>query len=41
MTGYVDPAVELPNYIDALKSAGLDAVKAEVEKQYEEWKATQ
>lgn len=41
MTGYVDPAVELPNYIDALKSAGLDTVKAEVEKQYDEWKATQ
>lgn len=41
MTGYVDPAVELPKYIDALKAAGLDAVKAEVEKQYEEWKANQ
>lgn len=40
MTGYVDPAVELPNYIDALKAAGLDTVKAEVEKQYDEWKAT-
>ncbi len=41
MTGYVDPAVELPNYIEALKAAGLDTVKAEVEQQYEEWKATQ
>lgn len=40
MTGYVDPAVELPKYIDALKAAGLDTVKAEVEKQYDEWKAT-
>lgn len=39
-TGYVDPAVELPKYINALKAAGLDTVKAEVEKQYEEWKAT-
>lgn len=39
MTGYVDPAVELPNYIEALKAAGLDTVKAEVEKQYAEWKA--
>lgn len=41
LTGYVDPAVELPAYIDALKIAGLDTVKAEVEKQYDEWKATQ
>ncbi len=41
MTGYVDPAIELPNYIEALKAAGLDTVKAEVEKQYEEWKASQ
>jgi putative aldouronate transport system substrate-binding protein len=40
MTGYVDPAVELPKYIDALKAAGLDTVKAEVEKQYDAWKAT-
>lgn len=39
LTGYVDPAVELPKYIDALKAAGLDTVKAEVEKQYDEWKA--
>jgi len=39
LTGYVDPAVELPKYIDALKAAGLDTVKAEVEKQYAEWKA--
>jgi putative aldouronate transport system substrate-binding protein len=39
MTGYVDPAVELPKYIDALKAAGLDTVKAEVEKQYTAWKA--
>lgn len=41
LTGYVDPAVELPKYIDALKAAGLDTVKAEVEKQYDAWKATQ
>jgi putative aldouronate transport system substrate-binding protein len=41
LTGYVDPAVELPAYIEALKAAGLDTVKAEVEKQYAEWKATQ
>ena len=41
LTGYVDPEVELPNYIDALKAAGIDAVKAEVERQYEDWKFTQ
>ncbi len=41
LTGYVDPTEELPNYIDALKAAGLDTVKAEVERQYDEWKATQ
>lgn len=41
MTGYVDPAVELPTYIEALKAAGLDTVKAEVENQYNEWKAGQ
>lgn len=41
MTGYVDPEVELPNYIEALKAAGLDTVKAEVESQYDAWKATQ
>ncbi len=38
-TGYVDPAVELPKFIADLKAAGLDTVKAEVEKQYAEWKA--
>jgi putative aldouronate transport system substrate-binding protein len=39
-TGYVDPAEVLPTYITDLKAAGLDAVKAEVEKQYAAWKAT-
>ena len=39
MTGYVDPALELPNYIDALKAAGIDTVKDEVERQYADWKA--
>ena len=38
-TGYVDPAVELPKYITDLKAAGFDKIKAEVEKQYAEWKA--
>lgn len=40
LTGYVDPEVELPNFIEALKASGFDAVKAEVETQYEAWKAT-
>ncbi|MBN1872683.1 MAG: extracellular solute-binding protein [Anaerolineae bacterium] len=38
-TGYVDPEVELPKYIADLKAAGFDTIKAEVEKQYAEWKA--
>jgi putative aldouronate transport system substrate-binding protein len=38
-TGYVDPAVELPNYVAALKDAGLDTVKLEIENQYAAWKA--
>jgi putative aldouronate transport system substrate-binding protein len=41
LTGYVDPEVELPKYIEALKAAGFDTVFAEVEKQYAEWKAAQ
>jgi putative aldouronate transport system substrate-binding protein len=40
MTGYVDPEVELPKFIENLKAAGFDAVRAEVEAQYEAWKAT-
>ena len=39
MTGYIDPETELPAFIDALKDAGLDTVKAEVERQYADWKA--
>lgn len=40
MTGYVDPEVELPNYIEALKAAGFDTIMAEVQSQYEAWQAT-
>lgn len=40
LTGSVDPAVELPKYIQALKDAGLDTVKAELQSQYDAWKAT-
>jgi len=39
LTGYVDPATELPKFIQALKDAGLDKVMAEVQKQYSEWQA--
>jgi putative aldouronate transport system substrate-binding protein len=39
MTGYVDPADALPQFIEDLKAAGLDTVLAEVETQYEAWKA--
>jgi putative aldouronate transport system substrate-binding protein len=39
-TGYVDPEVELDKFIADLKAAGLDAILAEVQKQYEAWKAT-
>jgi putative aldouronate transport system substrate-binding protein len=39
LTGFVDPTTELPKFIQALKDAGLDKVKAEVEKQYSAWKA--
>lgn len=38
--GYVDPATELPKFINELKAAGIDKVKAELERQYAEWKAT-
>ncbi len=37
-TGYVDPEVELPKYVEAMKAAGLETIKAEVEKQYAAWK---
>lgn len=39
LTGYVDPATELPKFVDDLKAAGFDTVKAEVETQYDAWKA--
>lgn len=39
-TGTADPNVTLPKYLDALKKAGIDKVKAEVNKQLAEWAAT-
>ncbi len=38
-TGYVDPEVELPKFIADLKAAGFDTIFAEVQKQYDAWKA--
>jgi putative aldouronate transport system substrate-binding protein len=37
-TGYVDPEEVMPTYLEDLTAAGLDTIKAEVEKQYAEWK---
>jgi putative aldouronate transport system substrate-binding protein len=39
-TGYVDPEVELPKFIESLKAAGFETVMAEVVSQYDAWKAT-
>ena len=39
LTGAVDPATALPQYIADLKNAGLDDIKADIEAQYEAWKA--
>ena len=41
LTGAVDPATALPQYIADLKAAGLDDIKADIEAQYAEWKAAQ
>ena len=41
LTGAVDPATALPQYISDLKAAGLDDIKADIEKQYAEWKAAE
>ncbi len=40
LTGSVDPATALPQYITDLKNAGLDDIKADVQAQYDAWKAT-
>lgn len=38
LTGAIDPATGIPEYVEALKAAGLDEIKAELQKQYDEWK---
>jgi putative aldouronate transport system substrate-binding protein len=37
--GYVDPATELPKFRAELKAAGIETVRAELQRQYNEWKA--
>jgi len=39
LTGSVDPEVAIPEYVEMLKQAGLDTVIAEVQAQYDAWKA--
>jgi len=39
--GAVDPASQLPKFIDKLKAAGSDKIVAEKQKQFDEWKAAQ
>lgn len=38
-TGSVDPEVYLPRFNEKLKDAGLEKVMAEIQKQFDEWKA--
>lgn len=40
-TGAVDPQKQLPAFLSALESAGIDDVIAENQNKYDEWKATQ
>ena len=39
MVGAVDPDEYLPKFLEKLKSAGSDKIIAEMQKQYDEWKA--
>lgn len=38
-TGSIDPEVELPEFLNALKAAGIDKVVEEAQSQSDEWKA--
>ena len=40
MVGAVDPYEYLPKFLEKLKSAGSDKIIAEMQKQYDEWKAS-
>jgi putative aldouronate transport system substrate-binding protein len=39
-TGTLDPATDLPKYIEAMKAAGIDTIIAEKQKQLDAWIAT-
>ena len=39
MTGSLDVDAELPKFNDELKQAGIDEVRAEVQKQLDDWRA--
>lgn len=41
LSGIVDPTTVLPEFIKALKDAGIDTIVAEKQKQLDEWLATQ
>ena len=38
MVGAIDPATGIPDYLAQLEAAGLADVKADIERQYNEWK---
>lgn len=38
-TGSVDPAIEMPKFLEAQKAAGVDKIIAEMQKQYDAWRA--
>ena len=40
-TGSVDPNEVLPQFLEKLKQAGSDKIMAEMQRQYDEWRATQ
>lgn len=37
--GAIDPVVNIPKFNDEMRAAGLDEIMAEVQRQYDEWKA--
>ena len=39
LTGALDPDTALPEFISRLKAAGIDVLREDVQRQYDEWKA--
>lgn len=37
-TGMLDPDIYLPRMLSEMENAGIEEVKEEIERQYEEWK---